>query len=148
MVALLALMIGCAWITEDERAARRDRDGDGDVAAQFGGGDCDDRDASVSSRATETCNGVDDDCDGEIDNVAAPEGMVAWDDADGDGFGAPGTDTVVCQLGDAQVDNDADCDDTSADIKPGAPELCTATPTWTRTPSTSWSGTWTAPRTC
>ena len=53
-----------------------DRDGDGHVDAACGnivgdteafGDDCDDRDASVSPSAPERCNGVDDDCDGSVD---------------------------------------------------------------------------------
>ncbi len=34
-------------------------------------GDCDDSDATRSPVATETCNGVDDDCDGQTDEVAS-----------------------------------------------------------------------------
>ena len=48
-----------------------DLDGDGFIDAAAGGPDCDDDDASVLPTATETlADGVDDDCDGWIDDVA------------------------------------------------------------------------------
>ena len=60
----------------DAAGAPGDRDGDGHVDAACGnivgdseafGDDCDDRDASVNPSAPERCNGVDDDCDGAVD---------------------------------------------------------------------------------
>ncbi len=38
-----------------------------------------------------------------------------WEDADGDGFGNPGTDTLVCSTPDGYVDNEDDSDDTDPD---------------------------------
>ena len=71
-------------------------------------GDCDDGDASVFPGAEETCNDLDDDCDGELD-----EGLVvlAWPDADGDGYGDPDLGAEVCPEAEGFVDNDLDCDD-------------------------------------
>ncbi|MFZ5482072.1 MAG: right-handed parallel beta-helix repeat-containing protein, partial [Myxococcota bacterium] len=42
-------------------------DGDGDADGSPDSADCDDDDPDVSPGATEACNGVDDDCDGETD---------------------------------------------------------------------------------
>ncbi|MBM4366496.1 MAG: putative metal-binding motif-containing protein [Deltaproteobacteria bacterium] len=74
-----------------------DDDGDGWNETQ---GDCDDANDAVSPAASETFNGVDDDCDDLVD-----EGTSGFDD-DGDGF--------------AEVDGD--CDDTDATTYPGATE--------------------------
>jgi hypothetical protein len=93
-----------------------DVDGDGDGMTPFCG-DCDDSLATVYDGATEACDGIDNDCDGTIDEAI---------DTDGDGYSS-------CD----------DCDDTDADINPGATEVCddidndcdgyvdTATPTLT-----------------
>ena len=49
-----------------------DRDDDGDGYAE-NEGDCDDADGSVHPGATDRCNGVDDDCDGDLDEDAVSE---------------------------------------------------------------------------
>jgi hypothetical protein len=55
-----------------ELAARRDHDHDGYVSAVCpGGNDCNDDVASIAPNATETCDGVDNDCNGYIDDARA-----------------------------------------------------------------------------
>lgn len=76
-----------------------DNDGDGYTENQ---GDCDDTDPTTSPSGTEVENGIDDDCDGIIDN-----NTNAYDD-DGDGYS----------------ENEGDCDDTNPDISPDAVEVC------------------------
>ncbi len=74
-----------------------DSDGDGDRAADWGGDDCDDADASVGPSSAEVWyDGVDGDCDGASDF-----------DADGDGW-------------DSDVSGGADCDDADPNAHPGA----------------------------
>jgi len=51
-----------------------DHDGDGYSSC---GGDCDDANGMVHPGAAETCNAIDDDCDGLVDNVALPQGISA-----------------------------------------------------------------------
>jgi len=109
----------------------RDNDGDGygdpavsSTVSQPGyvanSGDCDDSDFSVNPGATELCNGVDDNCFGGID-----EGCTTYyEDADGDGYGNPGVAVSSAAPPPGYVANSGDCDDTNANIHPGATELC------------------------
>jgi hypothetical protein len=86
------------------------------------GGDCDDRDAAVNPAATESCDGLDDDCDGEVD-----EGLLVtwWTDADGDGYG----DGLQPALEGCAIPSDGsaeagDCDDADVAVNPAATEVC------------------------
>ena len=88
-----------------------DTDGDGspdctdpdiDDDGAFNGADCDPLDPAVFPGAPETPNGVDDDCDGIVDET------TIWFDDDGDGFAEAG----------------GDCDDSDPNISPVAVELC------------------------
>lgn len=45
-----------------------DADADGERAASCGAADCDDANAAINTTAAELCNGVDDDCDGTVDD--------------------------------------------------------------------------------
>lgn len=74
-----------------------DQDGDGYSVC---GTDCDDSDAGVHPGATEVCDGVDQDCNGTVD-----ESTECYDD-DGDGF----------------TESDGDCNDADASVHPGAIE--------------------------
>ncbi len=82
------------------------------------GTDCDDAESGVHPGATETCDGVDEDCDTTID-----EGTTHYyTDGDGDGFGEDSSET--CTSGGGRVSTGGDCDDVDAQAYPGAPELC------------------------
>jgi hypothetical protein len=99
----------------------RDADGDGYENAGLGGRDCDDGDPTVNPDGIEVCNGIDDDCDGVIDDgVLHPYHA----DADGDGYGDPAVEIEDCSAPPGYVDDDRDCDDTNAARWPGNPEVC------------------------
>ncbi|MCP4804748.1 MAG: hypothetical protein GY913_30310 [Proteobacteria bacterium] len=103
-------------------------DGDGDGWGGAGedpdgvelDGDCDDDDPSIHPEAEELCDGVDQDCDDQIDDGLAV--TAGWADADEDGFGA-GAYLSGCDVTEV-VDNVDDCDDTDAAVHPDAIELC------------------------
>jgi hypothetical protein len=77
--------------------------------------DCDDTYASVYPGATETCNGMDDNCDSSID-----EGLLLtfYADADSDGFGNPSVSTTACTAPTGYVSSNTDCDDSNALLNP------------------------------
>ena len=118
----VGLLAGCGGVgepalvvTENVPSQFRDRDGDGfgagepvalESCARLPAGaclpradDCDDGDPAVHPGASEWCDGVDNDCDGFVD-----EGF----DEDGDGV-------TTCE---------GDCDDDNAMVFPGLEDLC------------------------
>jgi hypothetical protein len=102
-------------------AAFADNDGDGTPAAF----DCDDTDDTVFPGATEVCDSVDNDCDGDVDGASATGAEPWYPDVDGDGFGDADAAVLACVAPDDTYGNDdRDCDDADAAINPDADETC------------------------
>ncbi|MBN2800032.1 MAG: hypothetical protein JXX28_12885, partial [Deltaproteobacteria bacterium] len=88
-------------------------------------GDCDDSTAEASPAGTERCgDGLDNDCDGDVDDASAVDAASWHLDADGDGHGRPGAGVPACEAPDGYVASLDDCDDLDATVFPGAVELC------------------------
>jgi len=77
-----------------------DADGDGFTGPA---GDCDNNNASVNPSATEVCDSIDNNCDGQTDEG----GVCLPQDQDLDGY-----------------DETTDCNDLNASVNPGATEVC------------------------
>ncbi len=86
--------------------------------------DCDDGDAAVNPAATEVCDGVDNDCDGEVDGASATDLRTCHPDLDGDGFGDPDSVEQACECSSGWVEDDGDCDDSEQLAWTGATEVC------------------------
>jgi putative metal-binding protein/carboxypeptidase family protein len=84
----------------------RDADGDGTNENL----DCNDNNPNIHPGAAESCEGIDNDCDGAVD-----EGCVICTDADHDGYFAQ-----------AGCGGPVDCNDGVAMTRPGATEVCDA----------------------
>lgn len=87
-------------------------------------GDCDDLRAEIGPGMPERCDGLDQDCDGEVDEPGAPDGMPAYRDLDQDGAGDPDLSNIVCAFDADWVSNRLDCDDTNPKVWTGNAEIC------------------------
>ncbi len=85
------------------------------------GGDCDDTDPNINPDATESCDGIDEDCNGTIDDNAL---TLLYIDEDGDGYGDLGEEVEGCDWPSGYVEEGDDCNDADATIYPGAEEVC------------------------
>ena len=94
-----------------------DEDGDGVPAEE----DCDDTNDAVLPGATELCDGLDNDCNGLVDDAV---GDLWYQDQDEDGYGDPETGEQGCEAGDGRVADATDCDDGDDTVFPGAEEVC------------------------
>lgn len=117
---LLLLLLACPApkdLDSEDIALSPDADQDG-----YGlDSDCNDGDAAIHPEATEFCNGVDDNCDQQVDEDVL---LVFYADSDGDGYGDAAAPSEACSAGSGLVATSTDCDDSLAEIHPGAPELC------------------------
>jgi len=115
-----ATEISCNLIDDDCNPLTLDNpDGDGDSYGICD--DCDDANPAVNPGATEVCNGIDDNCNGEVDEGVK---LTFYQDADGDNYGNAAASVEACEAPAGYVSDSSDCDDSNADVHPGAPEQC------------------------
>ena len=97
----------------------QDWDRDGVTEAE---GDCDDEDRERRPGRGESCDGKDNDCDGEVDEDDALDATTWYQDLDGDGYGFG--ERAACTAPAGFVAEGGDCQDQDAAIHPGAEEVC------------------------
>ncbi len=80
-----------------------------------GTGDCNDGNSAINPGATEVCDGLDNDCNSQID-----EGLETtfYEDSDNDGFGNPNNTTQACNAPNGYVSDNTDCNDNDANEFP------------------------------
>lgn len=82
-------------------------------------GDCDDAAAAVNPGATEVFDGIDNNCDGQVD-----EGFSTfYRDSDNDGYGDSNDSQTALTQPAGYAALAGDCDDSNADVNPGAAEI-------------------------
>ncbi|MBL8619151.1 MAG: hypothetical protein JNM72_26295 [Deltaproteobacteria bacterium] len=113
-------LVGCG--PEGPKASQPgDGDGDGDGDGWHARYDCDDLDAGVHPGATERCDGLDNDCDGAVDE----DGRQSWYlDDDGDGYGRDDAVIDSCEPVPNASLVPGDCDDADPATHTGAEEVC------------------------
>ena len=123
---------GCAWYFLDKDDDQYGVPGDnkclcaatGDYTATQAG-DCNDDLAAVNTGATESCNGIDDNCNDKTDEVGADGCTDYFEDFDKDGFGKAAVKQCACgPAGLFTAAAGTDCNDNNAAISPAVTEIC------------------------
>jgi hypothetical protein len=112
----------------DQIIVDNDLDCDNDNARTSSrGGDCDDRvgeGADANPEEEEICDGLDNDCNGEIDEISSPDALTYFLDNDSDGYGDVTQTVRACALPVGYAEIGGDCDDTEPRAYPQNQEVC------------------------
>jgi len=100
-----------------------DEDCDGYAPTSAGGLDCDDTNAEINPDASDICDDIDNNCDGNVDEDTS-YGTTWYTDADDDGYGTDDETIIACEEPAGYADNTRDCDDGNASRHPDADEYC------------------------
>ena len=92
--------------------------------------DCDDLESLVHPWMLEFCDGVDNNCDGQIDEAGAIGENTYYADADSDGFGDEQNSVESCFTPNGYVAVAGDCNDSAIEIHPMATEICDDVEDW------------------
>lgn len=87
-------------------------------------GDCDDNQALMNPSSAEICDGLDNNCDGTVDEAGSAGEMTLYVDSDGDGFGDDSTAFEQCTQGAGEVLQGGDCNDQEVLANPAMVEIC------------------------
>ena len=125
---LLCLLTAChlsdngAITSCEDEAMGCDLDGDGYHASV----DCNDNNSAIHPDADEICDSIENDCDGSVDDQddSLVDGMLLYEDGDGDGYGNPAQSILACELLPSHVEDSLDCNDSDSSIHPDAVESC------------------------
>ena len=120
LTSVLVWLLACGGPLPNRIEGGIDDDGDGFASVESGGRDCDDADPGVNPLTPELCDGVDQNCDGIIDDRVA---VLVYTDNDQDGVGGGEPELQCDPAADALVVG-GDCDDDNDAVYPGATELC------------------------
>jgi hypothetical protein len=110
-VGLISLAVsGCAKDVDDDGFSTKE--------------DCDDGDAAAYPGNEEICDGIDNNCDGTVDEGTATDALTFYADGDGDGFGDVAAPTQACEKPEGYVADATDCDDDNDAAYPDNLEVC------------------------
>ncbi len=125
LVTVSLALAACGPKAEEKNTIDADGDGYFADASNEVDIDCDDLQPAINPDQVELCNGVDDDCNGIVDDESE-EAFLWYPDKDDDGFGAPLPDEAItaCFRPPLYSGNQFDCNDFDPEIFKGAQERC------------------------